>query len=43
MSHFGMNPVKGGRPPRERSIRGVSEVSTGFFAQEVARVLMLVA
>lgn len=42
MSHFGMKPVRGGRPPSERSTRGVREVSTGVFAQEVARVLMLV-
>ena len=38
-----MNPVKGGRPPSERSTRGVREVSTGVFAQEMASVLMFVA
>lgn len=43
ISHFGINPVRGGRPPRDRRTRGVSEVSAGAFAQEVARVLMVVA
>lgn len=42
MSHFGIKPVSGGRPPRDSKIKGVREVSTGAFAQEVARVLMLV-
>lgn len=43
ISHFGMNPVKGGRPPRDSSTRGAREVSTGAFAHEVARELILVA
>ncbi len=42
ISHFGINPVSGGRPPRERRMRGVRAVSVGVFAQEVASVLMLV-
>ena len=42
MSHFGANPVKGGRPPKERRARGIMAVRAGAFAQEVARVLMLV-
>lgn len=42
ISHFGINPVKGGRPPRDRSTRGISEVSVGAFAQEVASVLIVV-
>lgn len=42
MSHFGINPVSGGSPPRERRIRGVRAVRAGAFAQEVASVLMLV-
>lgn len=37
-----MNPVRGGRPPRESRIRGVREVSAGALAQERARELMLV-
>lgn len=41
--HLGMNPVKGGRPPRESSTIGMSAVEIGAFAQEVAKVLMLVA
>ena len=43
ISHFGMKPVSGGSPPRERRIRGVREVSIGAFVQEVASALMLVA
>lgn len=42
MSHFGMKPVNGGRPPRDNKIRGVRVVSAGVFAQEVASILMLV-
>lgn len=42
ISHFGMNPVRGGRPPRDSSTKGAREVSAGVFAQEVARELMLV-
>lgn len=37
-----MKPVNGGRPPRDRRMRGVSVVSAGVFAQEVASILMLV-
>ena len=37
-----MKPVSGGSPPRDRRISGVREVITGIFAQEEARVLMLV-
>ena len=43
ISHFGINPVRGGRPPKDRRIKGVKEVIMGAFAQEVASVLMLVA
>jgi len=42
MSHFGIKPVSGGRPPSESRTRGVREVRAGAFAQEVARVLMFV-
>lgn len=34
--------MRGGRPPRERKIRGASPVRAGDFVQEIARVLMLV-
>lgn len=43
MSHFGIKPVSGGSPPRERRMRGVREVNIGAFVQEVASVLILVA
>lgn len=43
ISHFGMNPESGGKPPRERRIRGVRAVSAGALVQEVASALMLVA
>lgn len=39
---MGINPDRGGRPPRERRIKGVMAVRAGVFAQEEARELMLV-
>lgn len=42
MSHFGIKPDSGGRPPRERRIRGVIAVRAGVLAQEVDRELMFV-
>lgn len=42
ISHFGINPVSGGRPPRESSTRGVRDVRAGALAQDVARALILV-
>lgn len=35
MSHFGMNPVSGGRPARERSISISVAFSTGVFVHEI--------
>lgn len=43
ISHFGRNPVSGGRPPKDRRIKGVTAVMIGIFVQEEARALMLVA
>lgn len=34
--------MRGGRPPRDRKIRGASPVRAGDFVQEAARALMLV-
>jgi len=34
--------VRGGRPPRDKSIKGAKATRAGAFAQEVARVLILV-
>lgn len=42
INHFGMKPESGGRPPRERRMRGVMAVRAGVLAHEVARVLMFV-
>lgn len=42
ISHLGRNPVRGGRPPRESRISGVSEVRTGAFVHEIASMLMVV-
>lgn len=42
ISHLGAKPVRGGRPPRERRIRGARLVRAGTLVQEVASVLMLV-
>lgn len=40
--HFGMKPVRGGRPPRESSIRGIIEVSVGVLAHDRVSELMFV-
>lgn len=42
MSHLGIKPESGGRPPKDRRIRGVMAVRAGVLAQEVARELMFV-
>jgi len=42
MSHLGMNPVRGGRPPRERRERGTRAVRVGALDHEVASALMVV-
>ena len=43
MSILGVNPVSGGRPPRDSIIRGVRAVRAGIFVREFERVWMLVA
>lgn len=42
ISHLGINPVRGGRPPKDRRIRGVMVARMGIFAHAVARELMVV-
>lgn len=42
ISHFGINPVNGGRPPSESRTRAVVDVRIGLFDQVVASVLILV-
>lgn len=42
ISHFGIKPVNGGRPPKDSRMRGVRDVSAGVFVHEMASVLMLV-
>lgn len=42
MSHFGMNPVRGGRPPNDRRIRGIRDVRMGVLAHDVAKELIVV-
>ncbi|ONI39221.1 hypothetical protein AN396_08935 [Candidatus Epulonipiscium fishelsonii] len=37
--HFGKKPVSGGRPPREKRMRGVKAVSTGFLVADIASVV----
>jgi len=39
---LGANPVRGGRPPRERRTSGARAVRAGTLAQEAASVLTLV-
>lgn len=43
MSHLGIKPVSGGRPPNDSKTRAVVEVRIGLFDHTVARVLILVA
>lgn len=43
ISHFGMNPVRGGSPPRDSSVKAAVAVMTGVFGQFIARVLIFVA
>lgn len=42
ISHFGKNPVRGGRPPRDKRIRGTEAVRAGILAQEVDKELICV-
>lgn len=41
MSHLGINPVSGGRPPNERRTRGISAVRAGVFVEEEAIALIV--
>lgn len=43
ISHFGMKPVSGGRPPRDSKVRAVMTVMVGIFVQFMANVLIFVA
>lgn len=40
ISHLGINPERGGRPPRDNKMRGVKAVRMGVLAQDVAKVFM---
>lgn len=40
---MGIKPVRGGRPPRERRVKGTIAVIRGAFTQVVARALIFVA
>ena len=40
---MGINPERGGRPARERSVRGMVALSSGFSVQEVASLFRLEA
>lgn len=42
ISHFGMNPDSGGRPPRERRARAAVVAIMGVFDQLVDSVLIFV-
>lgn len=42
ISHLGMNPDKGGRPPRDSTIRGNKAVRIGALDQEVASEFIVV-
>lgn len=43
INHFGINPVRGGRPPSDNITRAVVIVRVGFLDQTTASVLMFVA
>lgn len=42
ISHLGMNPVRGGRPPRESKVKQASALRAGALVQAEARVMVLV-
>lgn len=42
ISHLGMNPVRGGRPPKDKRTRGVMAARMGVFVHAVARELIVV-
>lgn len=42
ISHLGRNPVRGGNPPSDKSIRQVSAASVGDLVQAEARVIVFV-
>lgn len=42
ISHLGMKPVRGGRPPKDSSARVVVIVMIGALVQLIARVLIFV-
>lgn len=42
MSHFGINPVRGGRPPSDKRTRGIRVVRMGVLAHDVAKELIVV-
>lgn len=37
--HFGKKPVSGGKPPKEKRMRGVKAVNTGFLVADMASVV----
>lgn len=41
ISHLGIKPERGGRPPRDSSTRAVNAARVGDLVHEVARVLMV--
>lgn len=43
ISHFGINPVNGGRPPSDSIVIMLTVIRMGALAQAVARVLIFVA
>lgn len=42
ISHFGINPVRGGRPPNDSRTRGIRDVRMGVLAHDVAKELIVV-
>jgi len=42
ISHLGMNPDRGGRPPKDSTIKGKKAVSAGALDHEVANEFIVV-
>ena len=42
INHFGMNPVRGGRPPRDSNVRVMVVVMIGALVQLIVSVLIFV-
>lgn len=42
ISHLGMKPVSGGKPPNDRRIKGIRDEMIGVLAHEIVKVPIVV-